>query len=103
MLVGMLASESWMVIHVAASAIQSRILRSLAFNLEDVLDPLRVHQLLFRRNLVCPLDWTLFDIILRIEKVIVGIKISNIFPWKTFLCWSSNAGSGRSAGLTGTD
>ena len=83
----MLASETWMIVHVAVSAIQSRILRGLSINLEDVLDPLHVHQLLLRRKLICLLDWTLLDIIVRIEKVIAGIKISNIFLWKTFLCW----------------
>ena len=78
MLVGVLASESWMVVHVAVSAIQSRILGRLVINLEDVFDPLRVHQLLLHRKLVSLLVWTLLDIIVRIKKVIAGIDLQHL-------------------------
>ena len=42
---------------------------------------------LVRRKLICLLYWAFLDTIVRLEKVIVGIKISNVSPWKTFLCW----------------
>ena len=61
----MLATESWMVVHVAVSTVQSRILRILANNLEDMLDPLHIDDRLLWRELVflcwiwtsCRINW----------------------------------------------
>ena len=54
----MLASESRMVVHVAVCTIYSRVLGILVINLEDMLDPLDIDNLLIWRELICLCNWT---------------------------------------------
>ena len=56
--VSMLASESWMVVHIAICAIHSRIFRILAIDVEDSLDPLHIELLVIFVQVLLLANWT---------------------------------------------
>ena len=83
----MLASESRMVVHVTVCTVYSRVLGVLMINLEDMLDPLDIDDLLPWRELICLGNWTWNGWAIRVEEVVAGVHWSDVFPWKAFLCW----------------
>ena len=83
----MLASETRMVVHVAICTVYSRVLRVLLVNLEDLLDPLDIDNLLLWRELICLSNCTWNSWAIRVEEVMAGVHWSNVFPWNAFLCW----------------
>ena len=58
MFVSMLASESWMVVHVTICAIHSRVFRVLSINVEDSLDQLHVELLVMLGQVLLLANWT---------------------------------------------
>ena len=76
MFVSMLASGSWIVVHVTICAIHSRIFGILAIDVEDILDPLHIELLLIFVQVPLLANWAWW--IGRLAWIQVGLIIVEI-------------------------
>ena len=100
MLESMLACESWMVIHVAVSAIQSRILGSPSIKIKSLLDPLHIDLLILLAEVVVLWNGAFFISLTCLDRGSLDLcRDRQCLSMET----PASSGLGRSAGFAGTD